>query len=79
MNARTIDQTKLLGFDMVGNPLFDLVVPAGQAVSPSVAAGTVKAEGIAKAAGADKMVGVARAVGSAKLVGGSKLVGDVKI
>jgi len=66
MTPESIDTTKLLGFDLKGEPLFDVVVPSQQDVDQSSAVGTGKAGGIVKADG------------TTKAVGASKLAGDVK-
>lgn len=65
MTPESIDTRKLLGFDLKGEPLFDVVIPS-QDLGQSSAVGTGKAGGIVKADG------------TAKAVGASKLAGDVK-
>lgn len=73
MTIRTaFDPSKLLGFDLQGDPLNELVIPGGCTGEAATAAGT------AKAAGNVKLDGVSKAVGGVKPTGSAKPVGDVK-
>ena len=60
MTVATVDNTKLLGFDLKGEPLFDVVVPSFQDLDQTRAIGTIKAVGNGKAVGVTKTAGVGK-------------------
>ena len=67
MKLESLNQSKLLGFDLEGNALFDLVVPTQSELS------------LSRAAEDSKIVGISKADGVAKALGSVKLAGNVKV
>lgn len=64
MAKSTVDNTKLLGFDRKGEPLFDIVVPVSEDVNETRAVGAPK--GGIKPVGGGKNVGDVKPGGAAK-------------
>lgn len=62
----TVDSSKLLGFDVNGDPIFDLVAQSSGDHAQDHAVGSSKAEGGSKAVGGGKALGITKADGTTK-------------
>ncbi|WP_295441277.1 hypothetical protein [Sphingorhabdus sp. EL138] len=73
MKIHNLDKSKLLGFNLVGDPLFDVVTHTNKSQqSHDVATG--KAVG-----GGGKPVGTSKVIGASKVIGISKAEGSFKV
>jgi hypothetical protein len=67
MKIRNLDKSKLLGFNLAGDPLFDVVIHTNKSQQAHAMATGKAVGGGGKPVGTSKVIGISKAEGSVKV------------